>query len=818
MLKNYFKVALRGFAKQKGYAFLNILGLSIGLASVILIFIYIQDELSYNTMHPAPYQTYGIGDEYTNEQGEKSKFAAAPSGWGPMLKEQMPEVLEVFRYLSMGYPFSMRNPETDNVLLTQDGEAFLVESSYPEVMHFPLVQGNREAVLANPNSIVLSETAARRLFGSTDVVGRQLDMKHVFITDEYINLEVTGVMKDYPGNSHMRPDFLLSLEIFDDYLRENAGVSLAEFLSGMDRFYISSYVRIADGADIRKVEAGLEQIIQDHLADQASQHDPFFTSMANFHFAEDVDWSNWNRAADFDYVIVLASIGFMILLIACINYMNLATAKSAKRSKEVGIRKSLGSSRGKLMVQFFQESLVTAFLALMIALVLTILVLPMFNELTDKQFAFASLWQANILVGLLIIWLGVALVAGSYPAVFLSGFKPVEVLKGKLIIGKGPAYFRKTLVVVQFVVSVLLIISTGVILQQMNMLRSSKLYEQAEQIVSVRFGGGIAPIERYQTLKNEVQEDPKMREVTLAAHLPRRESFARLDASFMFPEISGDQVYDWKQLHGDYDFPEVFDLEFVAGRSFDPQNPADSNNYLLNEAAVRNLNKAPNEIIGFTLLDTATNQSGRVVGVVKDFPYESIHSSIKPLAIQGQPHPTNQILYVKLPVEQLSEKLATLEAKWKEVLPGVGFDYWFLSEEFGRMYYTEIKMANLVQFFSILAVFIACLGLYGLASYTAEQKTKEIGIRKVLGGTVSQILVMLVSSFLKMIFIACLLALPLGYWLMQDWLQNFTYRVDINWIIFVLSVAIIVGITIITVAYESMKASMINPTKALRYE
>lgn len=291
-----------------------------------------------------------------------------------------------------------------------------------------------------------------------------------------------------------------------------------------------------------------------------------------------------------------------------------------------------------------------------------------------------------------------------------------------------------------------------------------------------------------------------------------------LDAFFTVPELSGEQVYRWDRLNGDYDFPEVFDLELVAGRSFDRQNVADSNNYVLNEAAARSLNKLPEELIGLTLSDTATNQDGQIVGVVKDFPYESIHTSIKPVAIQGKPHASNQILYVKLPANDLPDKLASLEAKWKEVLPGVGFDYWFLSDEFGRMCYAELKMTNLVRLFSILAVFIACLGLYGLASYTAEQKTKEIGIRKVLGATVPQILVMLVADFLKMILIACLIALPLGYFLMQDWLQNFVYRVDMGWAIFALSVAIIVGLTLLTVAYESIKASTVDPAKSLKCE
>ena len=818
MILNYLKIAWRILIKNKGYSFINIMGLATGLASVILIFIYIKDELSFDTVHPATSLTFGIGEEYTSEDGEKAKYPAVPTGWAQLMKDQMPEVVEIFRYVAFGYPYSMRNPEEDKVLLTQDGEVFLVEKSYPEVMYFPLLQGNKEEVFSQPNSVVISASAARRLFGEVNVVGRQLELKHIFINDDYISLEVTGVIQDYPHNVHMRPDYLIPMEFLNPYFRESVGVTLSEFLSSMDRFYTATYIRVAENTDISKVEAGLERIISEHLQDKAYQHDPYFRNIADFHFDSDGDWSWWDGAADFNYIIIFGTIGLMILLIACINYMNLATAKSAKRSREVGVRKSVGSGRWHLMFQFFQESLLTTFIALLMALLLLIVALPTFNDLADKHFTLASLFQADIFIALLLIWFGVSFIAGSYPAIFLSGFKPVEVLKGKFTLGKGPAYFRKVLVITQFAVSVLLIISTGIILQQMQMLQSTKLYDRAEQIVSVRFGGGIAPIERYQTLKNELLRDPDIEEVTLAAHLPRRESFGSLSASFIFPEISGDQVYDWKRLNGDYDFPEVFDLELVAGRHFDVQNISDSNNYIINETAVRALNKTPDEILGYTLSDTATHESGRVIGVVKDFHYESIHTSIKPLAIQGKPHPTNQILYVKLPVDRLQEKLAMVEDTWKEVLPGIGFDYWFLSDEFGRMYYTELKMTNLVQFFSILAVFIACLGLYGLASYTAEQKTKEIGIRKVLGATVPQILVMLVSDFLKMILIACVLALPLGYWLMQDWLQNFVYRINIGWFIFALSVGFIIGLTLLTVAYESIKASVVNPAKALRYE
>ncbi len=328
----------------------------------------------------------------------------------------------------------------------------------------------------------------------------------------------------------------------------------------------------------------------------------------------------------------------------------------------------------------------------------------------------------------------------------------------------------------------------------------------------------MAPLERYGALRNELLRDPEISEVTLAVHLPRRDNFGPMLTSFVLPDISGDEEYDWKHLRGDYHFPDVFDMELVAGRSFDIQNSNDSSNYVINEAAVRNLNMLPEEIIGRNLLDAKTRESGKIIGVVKDFPFESIHHNIKPMVIQGKVHRFSRILYVKLPARDMSRKLADVERIWKSTLPGVPFGYWFLSEEFGRMYRAELKLTKLVRLFSILAVFIACLGLYGLASYTAEQKTKEIGVRKVLGATVPQIVLMLVSDFLKMILIACLIALPIGYYLMQDWLQDFVYRIEIGWPVFAFSVLIIVVLTLLTVTYESVKAAVVEPVKSLKHE
>ncbi|MEM9834540.1 MAG: FtsX-like permease family protein [Bacteroidota bacterium] len=817
MIRNYFKVALRSLTRQKGSTFLNITGLAIGLAAAALIFFYLQNELTYDTMHPAPEQTFGIGIEVTNPQGETQSYSTIPSGLTAVLQEQLPEqAIDVLRYYQVRWPFSMKNPERDDIITSGDGKVFFVEDTYSDIMYFPLLQGNKEEVLTHPNSVVLSAEAAQRLFGTTQVLGRQLEMKHRMVSPEYMSLEITGVMEDYPDNVHMRPKFLISMPTLNTYFQQSRGVSINEALSTFGYLSTPTYIRVSDNTSVGQVEAALSQVLEERYKDQAYRVVTFLTNIADFHYDEQIDWSWWNRSADYSYILIFGSIGLMILFIACINYMNLATAKSEKRSREVGVRRALGSSRKQLMLQFLQESVLTSFLALLVALVLMVVVLPYFNILAGKNFTIASLLRTDVLIGLGVIWLSVALLSSTYPALFLSSFKPVTALKGALSLGKKPIRFRKVLVIGQFAVSVLLLISMSIILKQVQMIQDTKLYTQADQIISIGIGPGIAPVDRYQTFKNELLKHSEIEQVALGVSLPRKPNIHPLSASLMVPEL-GDEVYNWKRLGGDYDFPKIFNLEVVAGRLFDPQNTTDSTNYILNETAVKALNKTPEEVIGYNLLDTTQQETGRIIGVVKDFHFESIHTSIKPTVIQGKPQPSLSVL-VKLPAGQMQEKLAIVEETWKEVMTDSAFPARFLNEKFEQLYAAELSMARLVQFFAVIAIAIACLGLYGLASFTAEQKTKEIGIRKALGATVPQVLFMLVLNFMKMILIACVIALPIGYFLMQDWLQNFIYRVEMGWIVFVLCTAFIIGLTLLTVAYESIKASTINPTQALRYE
>ncbi len=434
-----------------------------------------------------------------------------------------------------------------------------------------------------------------------------------------------------------------------------------------------------------------------------------------------------------------------------------------------------------------------------------------------------------LIIGVVIIF--VTILAGSYPALFVSGFEPATVLKGKFAFRKGSTVFRQFLTTLQFAVAVTLLTGTVIIVRQMDLLKNSKLNEAGNQIVSIRYGGfiGSATNQKFLSFKNIVLQDPEIEYVTLANHLPRLDFFGPINMEMQFPEIS-EEKHQWFQLNGDYDFPRTFNLKVIAGRDFDTKNIADSTAILLNETAVAALHVTPQEMIGKTVSrpdfvmgysrrdTTKPAVTGLVIGVVEDFPYRSMHKKIDPLAISPKPHTDDRIIHVRLPAKHMSEKIAKIEEAWKQVFPGFGFDYWFVDEEFGRMYENETKVAGLTENFSWLAILITCVGLYGLASFMSQQRTKEIGIRKTMGASNMQVLILLLSVFAKLLVIACVVALPLTYFISSKWLEGFQYRTSLSVWVFGGSIVLIVIITLITVGYESLKASLSNPVQALRHE
>ncbi|MBY0436389.1 MAG: ABC transporter permease, partial [Cyclobacteriaceae bacterium] len=528
---------------------------------------------------------------------------------------------------------------------------------------------------------------------------------------------------------------------------------------------------------------------------------------------------------------VFITIALLILVVACINYINLSTAKSASRAREIGLRKTFGGIRLQLFSQFMMESFVLVTASALLAILLITLLMPQFNALTGKTFSYFSLFNPAMLMiigGVIVL---VTLLAGSYPAVFVSGFQPAAVLKGKFAFRKGSNVFRQALTTIQFGVAVILLSGTFIVVNQMDLMRYSKLNEEGNQIVSIRYGGfsGSATDAQYESYKNLVQQDPQIELVTLANHLPRQNNFPAQLLEFKFPDLS-DQKFEWFQLNGDFNFPQTFDLKIIAGRNFDANNVADSTAILLNEAAVRALRKTPEEVIGQEVVRPVLAPSfnppdstqmpihGRVIGVVEDFPFRSVSNKIEPLGIAPKPHGNDRIIYVRLPAADIAQKLVDLERKWKQVFPNYGFEYWFMDDEFARMYANEIRISALTEKFSWLAILVACVGLYGLAAFMAEQRTKEIGIRKALGASNSQVLFLLLKVFGKLLIIASVIGVPVAYLLLKNWLENFVYRTPLSVAVFGGSLLMIAMVTLITVGYETLRAALANPVRALKNE
>ena len=827
MIRNYLLIALRNFQRQKLFALLNIFGLALGLASAILIFLYVSDELQYDIMHPFYKDTYRVGVTFTNPEGQTNDNTFSPGFLTRSLKDNRSEVLDITRVDYVGYPTSLHHKQSDKIILTE--QIKWAEPGFNKIIWFKLLKGNEDKMFENNNAIILSESGAEMMFGDKDPLGEIITVKHNFATNgREIDLMVTGVFKDFPSNSHFKAKYLININAlrsvttnFDQYLEGSTFQNISFF---------ENYVVLKPGSDTKAVEETLNKLCNQMIEGDSSvraagfKMSGFLTKLEDLHFDPKNLWENDSTRGDKSYLIIFSSVAILILLIACINYMNLATARSARRAREVGLRKSLGSQRRQIAKQFFYESFLMTLSSLLLAILLVVLFLNAFNALAHKSFTIVSLLNPYMIAIVIVIVFGMATISGSYPALYLSSFRPSEVLKGQVVSGLGAELFRKSLVTIQYAVSLILIISTFVIIKQMSYMQSTKLNQAGSQLLSIRYGG-TAPQNKFEIFKQLVLQDKDIEYVTMANHLPRLDYFGFIGAQVKFPDLDNKEM-NWKQLNVDYDFPKTYSLEFMAGRDFENGNINDSSSVILNEAAVKALNSSTDRIIGSTVSEEYYNfglqrrdtRSFTVIGIVKDFPYESMHKVIEPLMISPKVHFIDRIAYIKLPAGSFQEKIASIEKKWKEIFPGLGFDYWFVSDEFNRMYLMENRVSSLAKSFAVLAILITALGVFGLASYTAEQKTKEVGIRKVLGARVGQVVGLFVWIFMKIFLVASAIALPAAYFLADYWLEGFVYRSSIGMQVFLMSLSGLMIITLITVSYETWKAARTNPVNSLRSE
>src|SRR5436190_7144051 len=609
-------------------------GLALGLASAILIFLYVSDELRYDVMHPNYKNTYRIGDTWSNSDGRSFDNIESAGYFVKYLKDNRSEIAHAIRICNFGYPTSLNYKAKEKIILTE--EIRWAEPNFEEVLAFDLLKGNRQQMFTNFNTMVISEAGAKKLFGSEDPMGKIVSVKHFWGTrDREVDVMVTGVYRDYPSNSHFKPEFIINVNA----LRTINGEHFSEFMEG-SRFgeFTSSfenYITLKPGADIKPINTVLNtlaaQMIEGDSMALANgwKNTVFTTKLEDLHFDKKNLWEG-NTRGDKSYLTIFSAIAILTMLIACINYMNLATARSVKRAKEVGLRKSLGSNRLAIAKQFFMESFLMTLGSLIIAILLVILFLHPFNQLAHKTFSIDSLLNPVMLAIVAAVVLFMAFISGIYPAFYLSAFQPVQVLKGNVVKGKSAEFFRKGLVTVQYTVALALIICTVIVIKQMDHLKTTKLNEKGSQILSIRFGG-IADQSKFAAFKRDVLEDPEIKYVTMGNHLPRLDYFGWIGTTVKFPDL-GDKNLQWNQLNVEFDFAKTFQLEFIAGRDFQTGNTSDSSSMIINEAGVKALNLPLDKVMGATVKDRFdSGHLYRIIGIVKDFPYRSMHQPIEPL-------------------------------------------------------------------------------------------------------------------------------------------------------------------------------------------
>jgi len=787
MIKNYLKSALRNIKRHKGYAFINIAGLAIGMACCILILMYITTELSYDRYHEKADRIFRLGlDATIGGTSVVTPISNVPSA--PALVQGYPEVLDAVRIRTV----SKRSVKYEDKVFYENGILY-ADNSIFNVFTFPLIKGDPSTALKRAYTIVLTQETAERYFGSENPMGKILNYNN-----EY-DFTVTGVVENVPQNSHFTFDMLCSYET----LYDTGGEIMEEWFNFRDY----TYLLLTEGFDYKILENKFPALVEKHMGGMlkamGGEINFFLQPLTSIHLHSNLE--NEIRAnSSMTYIYIFTAIGIFILCIACINFMNLATARSATRAKEVGLRKVVGAMRKELIWQFLGESLIYSVFSLMIAILFVRLATPFAESLSGRSMSLNIAEMPWLVPGLIALVLLVAFVAGSYPALFLSAFRPAQVLKGNLKAGSASSRLRSFLVVAQFIISISLIIGTGVILNQLRFVKNKNLGFERENVIVIEVRD--SSIRRsFESIKAEIRQIPGVLSVSSSSLVPGQEPSVQP----FIPEGYTEKQAQLMEIFGvDHDFFPALGMEIVKGRNFSPEYGTDSRSaVIINETAAKRYNW---ENVG--KWETFT-----VVGVVKDFHRTSLHSVIAPQIIGNDPSRFDE-LAIRISPENSDTTLSLIREKWKEVDPTRPFEFLYLDGLIDRLYGTEERLSDIFSSFSVFAVFIACLGLFGMASFAAEQRTKEIGIRKVLGASVPGIVVLLSKDFLKLIVAANVIAWPLAYFGMSRWLQNFAYKSGIGVWVFFLTGILAVGIALATVSYQAIKAALLNPVDAIKYE
>ncbi|MBC7424241.1 MAG: ABC transporter permease [Ferruginibacter sp.] len=804
MIKNYFKTAWRNVLKNKAFSIINLLGLSIGISVCFIIMLFVQDELSYDRFNVKADRIVRVLFQ-ANTNGGKINEAAVMPPTAHALKNDYPEVEEATRLHVAGRP-----KVTYGDKKFKEGKFAQVDPNFFKVFTLHFLKGDPATALQQPNTLVITDEFAKKYFGNEDPMGKILDFNN-----KKTLYKVTGVIDKIPTNAHFHFDMFGSMEGYND----------ARSDSWMTSDYFT-YLVLKEGSDYKKLEAKLPGMVEKYMGPQILK--AMGMSLAQFrtkgnslgfalqpltdiHLRANSSYE-MEPAGDIKYVYIFSAIAIFMLLIACINFINLSTASASKRAKEVGVRKVMGSGKFELIKQFLTESVLLTFIALLLSFGLIQLALPVFNELSGKNLHIGISLQP--LLQLVVLGLLVGLLAGIYPAFFLSSFNPIATLKGRLSASTKTLGLRSGLVVFQFFISISLIIGTIVIYQQMKYIQNKKLGYNKEQLLVLPNSWALGKNEHF--FKEELLKDTRVVNVTTSGYKPVGPT--NNNNSMVYPEGKENQVMNTLRYDIDEQYIPTLGIEMAAGRNFSPAFTTDSSAVIINEAAAKAFVLAGNGVGANLILmqgNDFTKVNYHVIGVVKDFHFRSLHEAITPLLMVLKPE---WGLIVKTKTADVAGLLTSMKQQWQKLNAEEPFEYAFVDELYNKTYITEQKTGRILSIFTVLTILVACLGLFGLATYTAEQRTKEIGIRKVLGATVTQVTNMLSKEFLKLVLIACIIAFPIAWWGMNKWLQGFAYRIYISWWVFIIAALAAMVLTLLTVSFQAIKAALMNPVKSLKAE
>jgi putative ABC transport system permease protein len=785
MIKSYLKIAIRNLIKHRAYSFINVSSLAIGMACAILILLWVQDELSYDRFHENSKYIYRVAIQEDSPHGT-NRYAITPAPLAPVLEETYPEITDTARVYKLQSVVRHKDAQFRE-------EYIMTDPSFLKMFTFPLVKGDLNTALNSPDSIVITQETAEKYFGQEEPIGKTLNIHNTF------DLTVTGVLKNIPHNSHLKFDMLVPF-----VLAEKLGSSLDSWYE----YQYYTYVQLNNGTTTNEVNKKIKDIIAKIDPDTSSK--PYLQKLTEIHLHSNANYDIEGQG-DIRYIYIFTVIALFVLLTACINFMNLSTARSTNRSIEIGVRKVVGAFRTSIMQQFLGESILLAFIALIIAVFMIQFFLPVFNNLSGKQLSLKDIGSISILVRLLGVAIITGIISGSYPALLLSSFKPVHILKGTLAKGSRGAAFRKALVVVQFALSIILVISAGIAYKQLDYIRNKNLGFDKDHLLYVPLGDQTN-IQAYYSFKNELKQNAKILGVSASDRI-----LANIGSKTSNNHWEGknpdETIYIYRYIV-DFDFIETLKMKLVEGRSFSPEFPTDlTKAFVVNQEVLKlmGVESAAGKRLRFWGID------GTIIGVVKNFHFKPLHNIIEPIAMLVFPKYL-QYTYIRIHPQDISSTLGFIKKKWEKFYSGSLFEYKFLDDDFDAMYRTEQRMGKILNCFSVLAILVACLGLSGLASFTAEKKSKEIGIRKVLGASVMNIAIMLSKDFVKWVSVANLIAWPIAYFAIGRWLQNFAYRTNISIWPFLMAAILTFLTTFLTVSYQSIKAATANPADSLRHE